>query len=55
MNLFTFFIVLGLLLMGAGIVLAVPDDASLSRILTGVVLCWISLPCFWLAKQVERR
>jgi hypothetical protein len=46
-------IFLGFALMLVGIVLALPASASLYRIIVGTTLCWLSLPFFWLAKQVQ--
>ena len=43
------FIVLGLVLMGTGVAVALPTD-DIGRICAGAVLCWLSLPCFVAAK-----
>ncbi len=47
-------IVAGVLLLLAGVVIALPAD-DLRTILIGAALCWMALPCFWLASKVQPR
>lgn len=55
MKLFMTCIVVGLLLIGTGVAMAIPASASLSQIVVGAALCWLALPVFWLASQVQPR
>lgn len=52
-TLFTLCIVVGLVLMTAGVAIALPTD-DIRQIWIGASLCWLSLPCFWLASKVQR-
>ena len=52
MQLFRACIVAGLLLLLVGVVIALYADKT-PTILTGVALCWMALPCFWLASKVQ--
>ena len=45
-------IVVGLVLMISGVAIALPSD-DVKRIFIGAALCWMSLPCFWLASKVQ--
>lgn len=46
-------IVLALHMVVAGCVIALPADASFNRVLVGALLCWLALPVFWLAAQLQ--
>lgn len=48
-----YLIVLALFMMLAGVAIALLTSASFNQILTGVMLCWCSLPIFWLAAQLQ--
>lgn len=45
-------IVAGLVLMVAGVCIALPSD-DFKTIMIGAMLCWMALPCFWLASKVQ--
>lgn len=45
-------ITMGMMLMIAGCVIAIPTD-DVNKIIFGASLCWISLPCFWLASKFQ--
>lgn len=48
-----YLILLALFMMLAGVAIALPTSASFNQILVGVMLCWCSLPIFWLAAQLQ--